>query len=266
VRLVPPYLAELLVQRDPVEPGSGGRGRFLHLGHFDRREAQSHDALLDAQVRLNDEVLRLADLPESFRLLDVGCGIGGTLAEVALRRPRADLVGLNIDPEQLRAAASIAAPTEGSLAWVVADACSLPFADGSFDRVLAVECLFHFVSRARFFAEAARVLAPGGRLVVTDIVARLADDAIAAIVARGLGPWPDLYCREGEHAELAERAGLFLEEHVDATRSTEPSWEYFDDGERTTAMHEAVSLLARLHREGALRVLYAAFVKRPQPQ
>src|SRR5438034_5931485 len=44
-----------------------------------------------------------------------------------------------------------------------ADACALPFPDASFDRVLAVECIFHFPSRLRFLKEAARVLKPGGR-------------------------------------------------------------------------------------------------------
>jgi SAM-dependent methyltransferase len=54
--------------------------------------------------------------------------------------------------------------------FVQGDACALPFGDGEFDVVMAVECIFHFPSRRRFFKEARRVLRTGGTLVVSDFV------------------------------------------------------------------------------------------------
>jgi len=47
--------------------------------------------------------------------------------------------------------------------------CRLPFPDASFNHVLCVEAMFHFASRRTFFAEAARVLKPGGAMVASDI-------------------------------------------------------------------------------------------------
>src|SRR6185437_17144349 len=101
------------------------------------------------------------------------------------------------------------------LEWVQADACSLPFANQSYDAVLCIEAMLHFPSRARFFTEAARVLRPGGSFAGSDIVvsprARPLDRAgfpIAAVMQEGFGPWPDFWSDDADHVRLAESAGL----------------------------------------------------------
>lgn len=94
------------------------------------------------------------------RALDVGCGTG--LSTAALRELAAEVVGVDASAAML----SHAARREG-VAYVLADAERLPFGAGAFD-LLTVSQVLHWLDRAKFFAEARRVLTARGRLVVYD--------------------------------------------------------------------------------------------------
>jgi cyclopropane fatty-acyl-phospholipid synthase-like methyltransferase len=99
-------------------------------------------------------------------ILDVGCGLGATTAQIAARRPSAAVTGVNVSPRQLQACRE----TAPSCRFELMDAARMTFADRSFDAVVCVEAAFHFDTRADFLREAGRVLRPGGTLTMSDML------------------------------------------------------------------------------------------------
>ena len=107
-----------------------------------------------------DVIVRLGDL-RGRRVLDVGCGTG-VLAAALAERARAKVWG--VEPsDEMRVVARARLPASAGLRAGNAEA--LPFRDGWFDSVV-LSLVVHLVDRRLAFAEAERVLAPGGRVVV----------------------------------------------------------------------------------------------------
>lgn len=256
---VPPYFDGLIAAF-----WQGQAGRFVHLGCWDQPPAASAlrapGAFEQAQQRLNGRLLDLAELADGQTVLDVGCGFGGTLAAVDGPWRQMSLIGLNIDPRQLEVCASLRPAAGNTMHWLVADACALPLADASVDRLLCFEAMFHFASRRRFFAEAARVLVPGGLLVASDIELALPDEAaggapaLRRAIVDGFGPWPDLDGADTDHQALAAAAGLQLTRCVDATSATLPSHVFTSpaSGTARNPIGRAAAALAALHHAGRL--------------
>jgi arsenite methyltransferase len=117
-------------------------------------------------------LLELIELRPGERLLDVGSGTGSS-ALLAAREFGCLVAGLDYGAEAVRGAqrAADAAGLCDRVGFVVGEAGALPFAEDDFDAVLCECSLSTFPDKRRAVAEMRRVLCPGGRLVISDVVA-----------------------------------------------------------------------------------------------
>lgn len=203
--------------------------RHTHFGWWDDPENAYTDQAdsVTAMDRMCGHVTDLADIGPGQDVLDVGCGFGGTLASLDQRFTPLRMTGLNIDERQLQwARRRVSASPGNSLDFVQGDACEMDFPTASFDRVLAVECIFHFPSREKFFQHVGRVLRPGGNLTLTDFVQPEgmppghwdSDDSV----------WGTQTSVElQEYQRLAELAGLELVFLRDITANVRPTYHWF---------------------------------------
>lgn len=114
--------------------------------------------------------LRL-EAPKAKRILDVGCGPGRLLVEIADRFPEAQITGVDLDPAMVDRARerTAALPSGARVELVVADAAHLPFTAGTFDLVVSSFSLHHWGGEQAGMDEVARVLADRGEAILYDV-------------------------------------------------------------------------------------------------
>ena len=152
-----------------------------------------------------EDLIRLAAVTEGERVLDVACGTGIVARQVAARVGEAGrVVGLDVNGDMLRVARAASAGSRPAIEWRQGNAVDLPFQAGDFDAVFCEQAIAFFSEPVAALAEMRRVLARGGRAIVSvcrpiryssayvamaDALARHAGADAARMMRSPFSPW-----------------------------------------------------------------------------
>jgi tocopherol O-methyltransferase len=166
------------------------------------------ESVADATRAMIDRVVSWAEVGAGSRVVDAGCGYGGT-SRILAGELGCAVTGFTLSEAQAHHARQLGGgPDYQVRSWLQN---GLP--SEATDAVLAIESLSHMVDKPLAFAQAARVLRPGGRLVLVDWIScdapsRFQRRALLAPIARE-GRLPSL-CTTGDYHGYAHDAGLQL--------------------------------------------------------
>jgi len=142
-------------------------------------------------------------------VVDVGCGSGYSLPKLAHRFAPQQLIGVDIDPEMLRAAGEEAARARVAVRLVESSSTRIPLPDGSADLLFCHQTFHHLVEQEAALAEFLRVLKPGGVLLFAESTRRY----IHSWMIRALFRHPmDVQRTAPEYLQMVRSAGFVVPE------------------------------------------------------
>lgn len=202
-------------------------GNHIHHGYW-----ENTDSPAEAQVRLIERLSGLARVAPGARVLDVGCGLGGSSIWLA-ENLNGSVLGLTISPVQVEIASKLAARAGVGerVSFVVHDANRLEAVApaGGFDLVWAIESTEHLQDKRAFIESAAECLRRGGTLaigawLVPDTFASALDERLARTVCQ------DMLCPSlasmNEYTRWMHAAGFGAIRTEDITRGVEQTWDH----------------------------------------
>ncbi|MFJ4806785.1 methyltransferase domain-containing protein [Streptomyces murinus] len=209
-------------------------GGNIHVGYWDDEADES--SMREATDRLTDLVAERLAPSEGQHLLDVGCGHGSTAARI-IAHHAVKIIGISVSDYQVNLANSRPQPPDlpGEATFRLADAMENPFPDDTFDGAYAIESLMHMKDKAAALGHIARVLRPGGRLVIAEHGLEGELNGLDAARMADAYAYFKFSLSTDRYGELLREAGLRLVDHTDITRNVERCYDSMIRGWRDAA-------------------------------
>jgi ubiquinone/menaquinone biosynthesis C-methylase UbiE len=127
----------------------------------------------------------MPDAPPRFEVVaDVGCGFGRSLGKLQQRFKPVRLIGMDIDPEMLRASAAEVAAQDIAAEFICCSSSNIKLEDNSIDLLFCHQTFHHLIDQQRAIAEFYRVLKPGGVLLFAESTRRYIHSWIIRLLFR----------------------------------------------------------------------------------
>ncbi len=206
----------------------------VHYGIWDKNTSNFQESLANT----NKVLMEIADIKEGEKILDAGCGVGGSAFYLAVHR-NAKVCGITLSEKQHAYATKKCNELglEDLVDFKIEDYTQTKFKNNSFDVVWAIESITSAQDKVNFANEAYRLLRPGGRLIIADYFKSKSEQKDSKDL---LEKWRTLWSMAPflslpEYKTVFQKSGFKLTNERDVTKEITPTakrmyWSYLTGG------------------------------------
>lgn len=190
----------------------------IHYGYWDDKVNSFPQSL----ARMNEVMAEAATIRPGHKVLDAGCGIGGSSIFIA-SSIGARVTGITLSERQVKRATANAEAkgVDGLVKFRVMDYCRTEFPPESFDVVWGCESICYAEHKELFIGEAWRILKPGGCLVVADGFVNSFENNKHPLIRQWLDGWQVNYLESPDRfEEFLKKAGFIETNYKDISGQT----------------------------------------------